>query len=916
MIFRRVSSARARKRRLTISSCFTRPIYQPELICQGLRGLRGRRLLTGVLSSGDAGLASVARARRHRRRRHRRLQRRLPPDEARLARRRAARAARAVVRHHLACGRPRRAAALQPQPHAPGAATAPSSTSTLEAETGQATGFRRSGSISVARTAERLIELKRGASMARCFGVEVEVISPAEAGRLWPLMRTDDLAGRRVDPGRRADESRSTRRWRWREGARKGGATILENVTVTGIRARAAARATGVSTDQGDIACDVVVNCAGMWGREVGRMAGVNVPLHASEHFYIVTEPMAGRRRASCPCSATPTATSTCARRSAGCSWAASSRWPSPGGWTGIPADFKFSLLPEDWEHFRLLMEQACVRIPALETAPVRQHVNGPESFTPDNRYMLGEAPELRSFFVAAGFNSVGIASAAGAGQALAEWIVGGEPSMDLWDVDIRRFMPFQGNARYLHERTTRGGRPPLRDALAVPPARDRARRALLGAARSARRARRRLRRGRRLGARELVRDRRRRAALRLHLRAPELVSVRRRRAPRGAGGRRALRPVLARQVPAPGPGRRARRCSACAPTTSTCPPGRIVYTQMLNARGGIECDLTVTRLAEDAYLVVTIAAAATHDADWIRRGIGDARVTLTDVTSALHRARRDGPALARAAVAPDATPTCRTRRSRSAPRARSRSATRWSGPRASPTSASWAGSCTCPASSRRASTTRSSPPARTFGLRHAGYHAMDSLRMEKGYRSWGHDIGERRHAARGRARLRRRLRQARLRRARGAAAPARQAARPPARDASCSTTPSRCCSATSRSSATARSSAGSPPAPTATRSGARWAWATSRIRTASTPPSSGAGAGSWSSRRSASRPPRDSSRRTIRPPRACARSRLRKKAHPLRWRSSAARGVATGRRELAYGSGEGEEAGGRPRPG
>ena len=182
-------------------------------------------------------------------------------------------------------------------------------------------------------------------------------------------------------------------------------------------------------------------------------MAGVNVPLHASEHFYIVTEPMAGVTR-ELPVLRDTDGYIYVREEVGGLLMGGFEPVAKPWGMDGIPEDFKFSLLPEDWEHFRLMMEQACIRIPSLETAPVRQHVNGPESFTPDNRYMLGEAPELRNFYVAAGFNSVGIASAAGAGQALAEWIVGGEPSIDLWDVDIRRFMPFQGNARYLRERT------------------------------------------------------------------------------------------------------------------------------------------------------------------------------------------------------------------------------------------------------------------------------------------------------------------------------------------------------------------------------------------------------------------------------------------------------------------------------
>jgi len=321
----------------------------------------------------------------------------------------------------------------------------------LEAETGQATGFRRCGSISVARTAERLIELKRGASMAKCFGVDIEVISPREAGRLWPLMRTDDLVGAVWIP-RDGRTNPIDTTLALAAGARQGGAVIIEGVTVTGIH-RECGVAAGVSTDHGDITCDVVVNCAGLWGRAVGRMAGVNVPLHASEHFYIVTEPFAGVTR-ELPVLRDTDGGIYVREEVGGLLMGGFEPVAKPWGMDGVPADFAFSLLPEDWEHFRVFMDPAIERIPVLETAPVRRHVNGPESFTPDNRYMLGEAPELRRFFVGAGFNSVGIASAAGAGKALAEWIVGGEPSMDLWDVDIRRFMPFQGNGDYLRERT------------------------------------------------------------------------------------------------------------------------------------------------------------------------------------------------------------------------------------------------------------------------------------------------------------------------------------------------------------------------------------------------------------------------------------------------------------------------------
>ena len=321
----------------------------------------------------------------------------------------------------------------------------------LEAETGQATGFRRPGSLSLARNAERMHELKRLASMARCFDVDVEVITPSEAGRRWPLMRTDDLVGAlwlprdgRTNP---IDTTLALAR-----GARQGGATVLENVAVTGIRVQNG-RVAGVTTSSGEVACEVVVNCAGMWARDVGRMAGVTVPLHASEHFYIVTEPLAGVTP-DLPVLRDTDGYIYVREEVGGLLMGGFEPVAKPWGMDGIPADFGFSLLPEDWEHFQILMEQALIRIPALESAPVRRHVNGPESFTPDGRYLLGEAPECRNFFVAAGFNSIGIASGAGAGRAVAEWIVGGEPPMDLWDVDIRRVAPFQGNPRYLRERT------------------------------------------------------------------------------------------------------------------------------------------------------------------------------------------------------------------------------------------------------------------------------------------------------------------------------------------------------------------------------------------------------------------------------------------------------------------------------
>ena len=502
----------------------------------------------------------------------------------------------------------------------------------LEAETGQATGFRRTVSIAVARTPERLVELKRGASMARCFDVEVEVISPGEAGRLWPLMRTDDLAGAVWIPRDGRTNPIDTAQ-AMAKGARMAGATVREDVTVTAVHTRNGAVA-GVSTDKGDIACEVVVNAAGIWGREVGRLASVAVPLHASEHFYIVTEPIPGVSP-ELPVLRDPDGYLYVREEVGGLLMGGFEPTAKPWGMGGVPAGFAFSLLPEDWDHFQVIMSEACVRIPALETAPVRRHVNGPESFTPDVRYMLGEAPEVRRFFVAAGFNSVGIASAAGAGKALAEWIVEGRPTMDLWDVDVRRFAPWQVNPRYLRDRTVEvvgllyamhwpfhqveTARPvrrsPFHDRLA-------ARGACFGVVAGWERP---------------------------NWYAPPGVEPRYRYTygrpdwlPHSAAEHRAVREDVAlfdqtsfAKFLLAGRDAEAVLQRICANDVGG-PVGKVAYTQMLNERGGIECDLTVTRVAPDRYLVVTAAATSTHDLDWIRRQVpDDARLAVVDVTSA-----------------------------------------------------------------------------------------------------------------------------------------------------------------------------------------------------------------------------------------------------------------------------------------
>jgi glycine cleavage system aminomethyltransferase T/glycine/D-amino acid oxidase-like deaminating enzyme len=607
----------------------------------------------------------------------------------------------------------------------------------LEAETGQATGFRRPGSVSLARNAERMHELKRLASMARCFDVEVEVITPSEAGRRWPLMRTDDLVGAlwlprdgRTNP---IDTTLALAR-----GARQGGAAILENTAVTAIRVENG-RVAGVSTAAGDVTCEFVVNCAGMWAREIGRMADVTVPLHASEHFYIVTEPMAGVRP-DLPVLRDTDGYIYVREEVGGLLMGGFEPMAKPWGMGGIPADFAFSLLPEDWEHFQVLMEQGIHRIPALETAPIRRHVNGPESFTPDGRYLLGEAPECRGFFVAAGFNSIGIASGAGAGRAVAEWIVGGEPPMDLWDVDIRRVAPFQANPRYLRDRTVE--MVGALYALHWPYLQPATARGVRTSALHDRLAR----RGACFGV-VMGWERANWYATRGVEPVYRYSYGRQNWFACSAEEHRAVREAVGLfdqssfcKLRLEGPDALAVLQRLCANDVDV-PSGRLVYTQMLNARGGIEADLTVTRLSAQAFFIVTGAAAATHNTHWIARHIGAARAVLTDVTSGQAvlgvmgpRSRELLARLTDADLSNVAFPFLTSREI-------------------------WLGSAPVRASrvtyvgelgwelyvpTELAAGVYDSVVAagEDLELRHAGYHAMDSLRIEKAYRSWGHDVG------------------------------------------------------------------------------------------------------------------------------------------------------------------------------
>lgn len=503
--------------------------------------------------------------------------------------------------------------------------------SELEAETGLATGWKNCGSLSVARTAERMTVLKRTAASARAQGVAIEVISSKEAQDLWPVMAIDDLVGAVWLPGDgKANPTDLTQSLA--KGARSRGARILERVRVTGISV-ANGTVTGVETDRGAISAQIVVNCAGQWARKVGQMCGVSVPLHSAEHMYIVTGRIEGVHP-DLPVMRDPDGYIYFKEEVGGLVMGGFEPEAKPWGMTGIPDDFEFALLPDDWDQFEILMQSALQRVPQLATSEVKKFYNGPESFTPDNNFILGEAPELKNFYVGAGFNSMGIASAGGAGRALAEWIVNGAPTMDLWPVDIRRFAGFNNNPRWLHDRVkeTLGlhyampwpnreldtarpfRRSPLYDRLA-------AKRACFGSKMGWERANWFAAEGERPVTEYAFGRQNWHEAVKREMKATREAA--------GLFDQTSFAKLLVQ-------GRDAamaldRICAARIDVEV----GRSIYTGMLNERGGYESDLTLMRLATDRFLIITGSAQAVHDADWIRKNIpADAHVTLTDVTS------------------------------------------------------------------------------------------------------------------------------------------------------------------------------------------------------------------------------------------------------------------------------------------
>ena len=611
----------------------------------------------------------------------------------------------------------------------------------LEAETGQATGFKQNGSISVAKTQARFEELKRGASMGKTFGLEIDVLSTGEIKERWPLLHVDDLVGgifiRKDGQTNPIDTTQAFAR-----GAKMRGARIFENTRVLGIKVEKG-RAVGVDTEAGFIAADTVVLCAGMWSHALGRAAGVSVPLHAAEHFYIVTEPIA-KLPGNLP---VLRVYDECAyykedagKLLVGCFEPVAKPW----GMNGIPESFCFDTLPEDYDHFEPILTAATQRVPALADSGIQLFFNGPESFTPDDRYYIGQTPEVRDLFVATGFNSVGIAASGGAGKVVAQWIVDRRPPMDLADVDIRRAMPFQSNRRYLRDRTveTLG----LLYAMHWPYYQ-------YETARGARRS--------------VLHDRLVAAGACMGETAgwerPNWFAAPGSK-PRYeySYGRQnwfeacrseclAVRDAVALFDQGSFAKYLVQGRDACAvlnhlsTNNMDVAPGRIVYTQWLNDRGGIEADLTVTRLTETQYLVVTSAICQTRDLSWISRFIEahpDSRCTVTDITSGLAMLGVMGPrsrdllqSVSGADLSNSAHPFGQSREIEIGYARLRASRITYVG------ELGW--ELYVPAEHLLDVYERLLEAGAPFGLRHAGYHAMASCRVEKGYRHWSHDIAD-----------------------------------------------------------------------------------------------------------------------------------------------------------------------------
>ena len=608
---------------------------------------------------------------------------------------------------------------------------------TLKDETGLETGWKMTGCLRLATNQDRWTEFKRLATTAKSFGMDMHLISPEEVKRMWPLMDVSDLVGASWLPtDGQASPSDITQSLA--KGARMHGAKLFENVRVTGFEMKDG-RIVTVKTTDGDIACDKVVNCAGQWARQVGAMAGIEVPLQPVKHQYIITEKIAGLA-SDAPTIRDPDRRTYFKEEVGGLVMGGYE--PNPQPWTmgDVPNDWEFRLFDDDYDHFEQHMTQAIARVPALETTGVKQMINGPESFTPDGNFILGAAPECKNMFVGAGFNAFGIASGGGAGWVLAQWVVDGEAPLDLWVVDIRRFSGLHRDRQWVNDRTLEAygkhytigfpheeylsGRPRIVSPLYE---RLKAHNGVFGS---------------KLGWE------------RPNWFAPagtepaDIYSMGRQNWFGAVGDEhRHVREAVgifdqSSFAKYELTGRDAQKALdwVCANDVNK-PVGRLTYTQLLNTRGGIEADLTVARLAEDRFYIVTGTGFRTHDLGWIADHIGsETGARLTDVTEQFGTLSLMGPrardvlaAVTHADVSNAGFPFGHVREIAIA------------GTTVRALRVTYVGELGwelhIPIDAIGEVFDALMTAGKPFGIRPVGYRALESLRLEKGYRAWGSDI-------------------------------------------------------------------------------------------------------------------------------------------------------------------------------
>jgi heterotetrameric sarcosine oxidase gamma subunit len=608
----------------------------------------------------------------------------------------------------------------------------------LEEETGQATGLIECGSIQLALTPAKAEEMRRGYRAAQSWGIECEEISAADVQRMWPLAYAGDVRAAfhfprdgRINP---TDVTRALAR-----GARQAGVAIFEKCPVSAIE-QTDGRVCAVESALGRIVTDTVVNCAGMWARQVGRMAGVDVPLQAAEHYYLISEPVAGVHP-KLPILRDP-GRSTYIREEAGKLMVGIFEDAArPWNTDGIPADFAFGEIPPDWERMQPHLERACGRVPILEQTGVKLLFCGPESFTADHNYLMGEAPNLKGFFVAAGFNSLGILSGGGVGHVMAQWIARGSAPMDVWSVNIRRTHGWQNNARYLADRvvetlgigyqdhwpfrqwsTARGvKRSILHDRVAAAGA-------CFGESAGWERPNWYARPGQQPAyeygwGRQNWFDNH----------AQEHCAV---REAVGLFEQSSFAKILLQ-------GRDAESVlNRMATADCRVPSGKVLYAQFLNDRGGIEADVTITRLATDRFMVITAAFTATHVLAWLREHIAENdRCVVTDVSDAWCMLNIQGPRsrqlLSRIASGDwsnQGFPFGTAREVQIGYQQALALRLTYVG------ELGWELYVPVPFAIPVYDAIVAA--GETLGLRHCGYHALNSLRIEKAYRDWSHDIG------------------------------------------------------------------------------------------------------------------------------------------------------------------------------